>query len=294
MAEKKKKADVYQIVTDQILEQLEKGTVPWRKPWASVGLPANVVSGKAYQGINLLLLGFQSYPTQYWCTFKQAKAMGGNVKKGEKSSIVTFWKFLEKKQDDGTVKKIPMLRYYRVFNIAQCENLKLPKRAQPTTEPAEFSPIEAAEAMVAGWDDCPEIGHGGDRAFYVPSDDRIQMPNREDFTSPDTYYSTLFHEMAHSTGHSSRLDRGLDTKLAPFGSEDYSKEELVAEFASAFLSAQTGIDQSQLQQSAAYIEGWSRKLKDDPKLLIQASSKAKKAATLIAGEPAEAETQKAA
>jgi antirestriction protein ArdC len=276
------KKTVYEIVTEQILDQLESGTIPWRKPWNTLGLPTNAISGKAYQGINLLLLGFQSFPTPYWVTFKQAKSLGGSVRKGEKSSVVTFWKLLET-VEDGQKKKMPILRYYRVFNVAQCDGIKLPSHAQPV-ESTDIIPLAAADAIVEGWSDCPSIAHGGAQAYYRPSTDAIQMPPQADFISSGSYYSTLFHEMTHSTGHSARLNRGLDSNPQPFGSADYSKEELVAEFGAAFLCAHAGIDQSQIQNHAAYIQGWVRKLKEQPKLLIQASGQATKAAKFIMGE----------
>ena len=274
--------NVYEIVTNQIIEQLDKGTVPWKKPWQELGLPMNLISRKPYSGINVFLLGFQHYAKPYWLTMKQGNSLGGKVRKGEKSTLITFWKFLDGKAEDGTPKRIPLLRYYRVFNVAQFDNLKMP--AWASEEPRDFDPIESAEAIVKGYPEAPPIGHGGDRAYYRPSSDQIQMPVQEAFQSPEAYYSTLFHEMGHSTGHSTRLDRGLDSTLAPFGSEDYSKEELVAEFCSAFLSAESGINQDGIAQSAAYIASWRKRLADDPKLVIGAASKAQRAANWILGK----------
>ena len=274
--------NVYEIVSNQIIEQLDKGTVPWHKPWKDIGLPSNLISRKPYSGINVFLLAFQPYEQPYWLTMKQGNSLGGKVRKGEKSTMITFWKFLDKKDENGKTSKIPLLRYYRVFNIAQFDGLKLPKYA--TEQPREFDPIESAEAIVKGYPEAPPIGHGGDRAYYKPSSDQIQMPVQEAFQSPEAYYSTLFHEMGHSTGHSSRLNRGLDSNLAPFGSEDYSKEELVAEFCSAFLSAESGINQDGIAQSAAYIASWRKRLADDPKLVIGAASKAQRAANWILGK----------
>jgi antirestriction protein ArdC len=273
---------VYEIVTKQIIEQLDQGTVPWKKPWQEMGMPMNLVSRKPYSGINVFLLGFQHYAKPYWLTMKQGNKLGGKVRKGEKSTLITFWKFLDSKDKEGKPQRIPLLRYYRVFNVAQFDDLKLP--AWACEEPREFDPIESAEAIVKQYPNGPPINFGGDRAYYRPASDEIQMPNGEAFTSPETYYSTLFHEMGHSTGHSSRLDRGLDSKLAPFGSEDYSKEELIAEFCSAFLSAECGINQDNLPQHAAYIAGWRKRLEDDPKLIIQAASKAQRAANWVLGK----------
>ena len=273
------KMDIYQTVTDSILAQLDAGTVPWKRPWKDMLSPRNLISDKRYNGINFLLLGMRGYKSPYWLTFKQGKTLGGAVRKGEKSTLITFWKFLESKDDDGRKRQIPLLRYYRVFNVEQFDGLKLPKRA--TEEPREFEPIEAAKAIVEKYPKAPQISHGGDRACYIPKRDSIHMPKPEDFDSSESYYSTLFHEMGHSTGHSSRLDRGLDADIPAFGSEDYSKEELVAEFCSAFLCAEARMSQDQLPQSAAYIASWRKRLIEDPKLLIQAAGKAQKAANHI-------------
>lgn len=281
-------ATVYEIVTERIIAQLEAGTIPWRRPWQGVDMPANVVSGKPYSGINTILLAFAGYQSPWWATMKQGNKLGGRVRKGERSTMVTFWKLLERTDEAGTKKNVPMLRYYRVFNVEQFEGLELPAKRGAVKPTESVEPIPAAQAIADGYADGPETIHGGDRACYTPKADRITLPNSEAFESMEAYWATRFHEMGHSTGHSSRLDRfDGETRLSPFGSPDYSREELVAEFCSAFLSAVAGIDQTTEGQSASYIASWIKRLKDDPKLVVNAAGKGQKAANRILGEPAE-------
>lgn len=235
--------DLYQTVTDQILALLDHGVAPWRCPIlgkASVGRPKNLASGKAYRGINVFLLAMAAlvhgYESSHWLTFNQAKERGGSVRKGEKSSLVVFWKQYETTdRESGEAVKIPVLKYYNVFNVLQCEGISVPDA--PVFTPSEFCPVEAAAKIVEGYAKAPAIRYGGSQAFYRPSLDEVHVPEPTRFASTNEHYSTLFHELAHSTGHSSRLDRGLDTDTQPFGTPDYSREELVAEMAAAFLCA---------------------------------------------------------
>ncbi len=287
--------DLYQEITDQIIAMLEKGVVPWRSPILgaqSAGHPKNLASKKPYRGINVFLLAFtawaEGYPSAYWLTFNQIKERGGTVRKGEKSTMVVFWKLFETTdRETGELKEVPVMRYYRVFNLAQCDGIEMPDAA--AFEPLAFEPVEQAEAILAGYADGPAIEHLGTKAFYRPARDMVRMPERERFTSTEEYYSTLLHELAHSTGHSKRLDRGLDTELAPFGSTEYGKEELVAEMASAFLSGHAGIEPATIENQAAYLGGWLRKIRGDKMLIVQAAGAAQKAADWILGQryPAE-------
>jgi antirestriction protein ArdC len=275
-------ANVYEIITDQILEKLKKGVVPWHKPWSVShgGRPKNLVSGKAYRGINPMLLAFSGYDSPYWLTYKQAAKLGGNVKKGSKSTMVIFWKPLEKENaDTGKTEKHFMLRYYRVFNSDQCEGVEVPETKKP--EAKKFKPIKECEKTVARMPKAPAINHGGDRACYMPSSDQINMPKKTAFDQPAAYYSTLFHELSHSTGHGKRLDRKGVTDLCGFGATNYSKEELTAEMGAAFLCAENGIENATIDNSAAYIDNWSEKLKDQPRMVIEAAGKAQKAADYI-------------
>jgi len=233
--------------------------VPWRSPilgQVRAGCPKNLTSGKAYRGINVFLLAFtafaRGFESAYWLTYKQTRERGGGVKKGEKGSLVVFWKPHEVvDKQTGEVKQTFLLRYYHVFNLDQCVDIKAPDAAVYT--PSQFDPIEAAEQIVDGYDDGPQMMFGGGRAFYRPSIDTVTLPERERFASGEEFYSTMFHELAHSTGHSKRLDRGLDTDLQPFGSPDYGKEELIAEMTAAFLSGECGITPTVIQNQSSYI-----------------------------------------
>jgi antirestriction protein ArdC len=285
--------DVYQAVTDRILEMLDRGTVPWRHPIrnAGGGWPKNIESGKNYRGVNVFLLSITSwlkgYGSSYWMTYRQAGEKGGHVKKGEKSSMVVFWKQYETiDRATGQPKRVPVLRYYNVFNSDQCEGLKAPDAPAEPEQP--FEPIVEAEKIIAGYADGPKIEHGGNQAFYLPKEDLVRLAEPSRFVSREFYYATAFHELGHSSGHASRLNRGLDTSPAPFGSSDYSKEELVAEMASAFLCATAGLTPPTIEQSAAYIAGWRKKLTDDHKLIVVSAGAGQRAADWILGhrEPA--------
>jgi antirestriction protein ArdC len=226
---------VYEIINKRILELLEQGTVPWKKPWNGVdSMPRNLVSKREYQGINLFLLNAMPFDSPYWLTFKQVVESGGNLRKGEKSTQIIFWKWLDRKDDDFDENKgkIPMLRYYNVFNLDQTEGIKSPEHAQPVKE---INPIEKAEEVITGMPMRPDIRYGGNRAYYSPVLDYVQIPNRESFNTEEDYYCTCFHELTHATGHMNRLGRKSILEPSYFGSHEYSKEELVAEMGAAFL-----------------------------------------------------------
>jgi antirestriction protein ArdC len=291
------KFDLYETITQQIIEMLEKGVVPWRSPImgrGTAGHPTSMSTGKKYRGVNVFLLAFtafaKGYQSAHWVTFKEALARGGNVKKGEKSSMIVYFKKLEAEDKvTGEKKEIPLLRYFSVFNVEQCDGIEAPDKI--TFTPSVHTPIEAAEAIIQGYKNPPAIQHGGSKAFYVPSEDRIQMPEPTRFTTPEEYYATRFHEMAHSSGHSTRLDRKLDTEPKAFGTPDYSAEELVAEMASCYLTARCGISPPLIENQAAYIAGWTKILKGDSRAIISAASKAQKAADWILDEASEASAQ---
>jgi len=275
------KNEVYERITDRITALLAQGTVPWHKPWKSTtGLPRNLISQKPYRGINAFLLLAMSYESPHWLTFRQATALGGSVRKGEKACPVVFWKQLkiEDKESDET-KRIPLLRYYHVFNVAQCDGLKaLPAPTEPPTDmPAK------PEEILAKMPQPPIVKHGLTRAFYSPHDDCVGLPDRERFANQEGYYATLFHELVHSTGHEKRLNRASMKESTGYGSNPYCKEELVAEMGAAFLCGEAEIAERIVENSAAYIQGWLTQLQNDKTLLVQAAAQAQKAADFILG-----------
>jgi antirestriction protein ArdC len=285
------RSNVYQIITDQIIRQLEQGVAPWRKPWRAE-VPLNLISGKPYRGLNVFLLASQGYASRYWLTLNQANKLGGRVKKGEHSTLVMFWHIGEERKvrsaDGSERKQTPfLLRYYRVFNVCQTEGIA-DKLGLGDASPRVPS-IEQCESVVDRMPNRPVI-EKSDRAWYRPSTDKIGMPARELFHSSEEYYSTLFHELTHSTGHASRIGREGIEQLNAFGSESYSREELVAEMGAAMLCGFAGISPHTLDNSAAYLQSWLRVLKSDSRMIVTAASAAQKAADYILGKRPETES----
>lgn len=276
--------NVYEVITARILEQLESGVVPWRRPWKQVE-SKNVATGKKYRGINAITL-----PGGLFATFKQVKALGGNVRKGVHGFPVVFFSFPEgkkgeetngEKEEEKEERKAPIIRYYHVFRIEDCEGLELkPIKA----EEGKPSSIEAAEAIVLRMKNRPNIVERASKeAYYSPSTDTVQIPDRNQFPRIEEFYSTLFHELSHATGHASRLSRKTLTTAAAFGTADYGKEELVAEFSASFLCGEAKIDNTTVENSASYIDSWKRVIKADSKLVLQAAGLGQKAADYILG-----------
>jgi len=276
-------SSVYEIVTGKIIHEMESGSIPWMRPWTSEGPAINYITRKEYRGINRVLLVGGEY-----LTFKQINELGGTVKKGEHASLVVFWKsaYTTKTTDpDGNETElfhdVPVLRYYNVFSVHQCEGI--PSKLPPV-EKRENNPIESAQKIMDEY-----IVRSGvflhfldpNRAFYNPASDSINLPPMENFSGSAEYYSTAFHESAHSTGHKSRL--GRLSKTAHFGSESYSKEELIAEMSAAFLCNRAGIENT-LRNSAAYIQNWMKALHDDAKLIVFAAAGAERATRYILNE----------
>jgi antirestriction protein ArdC len=271
-------------VTDAIIARLEQGVAPWTKPWTSSGwLPTSLASGKGYRGINTLILssvaGDKGYESPLWGTFKQIQNFGGQVRKGEKSTAVVFWKILkvEDRKAEDTQRSIPLLRYFNVFNAEQTEGLDLPPRF---TQSRPSVPVEVGvQNVLDGYVDGPQVRHTpSERAFYSPTEDAITLPVRSQFATAEGYAGTAFHELVHSTGHRSRLDRF--TEASPFGCANYAKEELVAEVGATLLGATVGVGTS-LDESAAYVSSWLRRLSDDRSLIIKAAQQAQKAVDRI-------------
>lgn len=273
--------DVRDKIAAAFIDALQGGVIPWRKPWRGGGMtPRNPVTGTIYKGGNALYLGFlqiaNGYSSGEWYTFKGAKAKGGNVRAGQKGSPIVFWSFIDKvNAKTGKKEKVPLVRSSVVFNRDQCENL--PERE--ASKVVAVSPIAMADAIVNSFSNAPEMIHtDGDRACYYPSFDRVEMPTMASFTNAESYYHTLFHELAHSTGHDKRLKRPLSQMV-----EDYSKEELIAEITASFLSAEAGTLEAVQENSVAYVQGWAKRLGSEPRLILEAANAAQKAADLILG-----------
>ena len=295
------KVTVYERVTERITQLLRQGVVPWQKPWnAHVGPPRNGVSGKFYRGLNVFLLSAAGFDSPWWFSPKQVNDLDGHIRKGEKVSWAHFFKpwipkgkpseATEIDADEAEVstrRPILIIRAYRVVNLDQCAGPGIDQfRARhPVEGPTrnDNDPIAACEQIVAAMPDPPSVRHGGNRACYWPAADQISMPRRETFVGSEEYYSTLFHELTHSTGHPDRLNRRTLVAGAPFRSPTYTKEELVAEMGAAFLCAEAGIDDPTVENSAAYLGGWLTYLSSDPKALVIAGAQAQKAADYVLG-----------
>jgi len=269
-------AKIYEMVTERILKQLEAGVVPWRKPWNFYGT-VSWKTQKPYRGVNALLLD----PGEY-ATFLQIKEAGGRVRYGEKSQMVVFWDFIPEKDKDGelTDKKRPLLMYHNVFEInRQVEGLDSRRKQDVFVHES----IEEAERIVQNFIGAPRIVHAPNKAVYKPREDVIYTPPMRDYAVPEEYYSTLFHELIHSTGAANRLNRSGITEFNGFGSEQYSKEELIAEMGASMLCGVAGIVNQTIDNNSAYIAGWLGKLRHEKTWIIQAAGQAQKAADYILG-----------
>ena len=285
--------DIYAAITERIIAELENGEIPWEKPWVGKKYGAiSYATGRAYSLLNQILLG---KPGEY-LTFKQIEAAGGKIKKGAKSRMVVFWKFLQKTVDDGhggaklgsdgepLVENIPFLRYYNVFHIDDTEGIK-PK--QPDEIPlADIKPLDEAEKVLNDYwtREGIKVEHvkGSDRAFYRPSEDMIHLPLIGQFKTAEAYYDTAFHESVHSTGNAKRLNRLATGAAAAFGGESYSKEELVAEIGACSIMHELGLETDKtFRNTAAYVQSWLKALRDDKRMIVSAAGKAEKAVDYI-------------
>lgn len=269
--------DIYAEITNRMIAEMENGIIPWQKPWMASGTAVSHTTGRPYSLLNQMLLG---RPGEY-LTYKQCHEEGGYVRRGEKAHMVVFWKWLDREDEEtGETKQIPFLKYYSVFHVDQCEGI-FARHGQMNTRPA--SPDQTAEAIIRGYvsREGVTIEHReGDAAFYQPAADRIVLPLLSQFRETAEYYSTAFHEMVHSTGHMKRLAR-LDG-TAFFGSESYSKEELIAEIGSAALVHHAGLETSgSFRNSAAYVQNWLTVLKNDKRFIVSAAGRADKAVDFI-------------
>lgn len=284
--------DTAQLITDTVIAELEKGRIPWRRSWSVNGLvPTSLQSGKAYRGINALMLTIYAsvygYERNLWVTYKQAQALGGNVRKGEHAVEVVLWKKVSGKTDEeGKARDFMLMKSFPVFNIAQCDGLTIPEKFSVPS--FTWSENDAVQAIVNGYKNPPVIEHKAQgRAYYTPATDRLTMPPKSAFPTAAEYAETLFHELVHSTGHDSRLKRFSENEQpAMFGSEPYAREELVAELGAMMLLTAAGLEPD-TTNSAAYIGGWLTKLADDKNLIVQAAQRASKAVEYITGPTAE-------
>ncbi|WP_206170921.1 ArdC family protein [Phragmitibacter flavus] len=287
------KQDIYQQVTDRIITQLEQGVVPWKSPYFSkVGFPQNFSTGKAYQGINVFLLGSLRFTSPYFLTFIQAKELGGHVRKGERGSLVVKYGTYTKEDEHAATGEDPetrrFLKAYTVFHASQIEGIEFPA-VENLPELSLTEKTARARNIVAGMPNAPVIKEGKAIPCYRPGTDSVHMPEAGFFGSEEEYYSTLFHELAHSTGHSKRLARKslLENKGIDAGGDTaiktYAEEELLAEMGASFLNAHAGIMEDELSNSAAYLQSWinALKSKDAKGWIIRAASQAQKAANYI-------------
>lgn len=284
---------VYQMVTDRIIEQMKQGIIPWHKPWAGgTGVAISYTSRKAYSFLNQLLLG---KPGE-WLTWKQIQDHKGTVRKGAKSRFVVFYQWIVKKEVNAETNEVedhsyPILKWYRVFHIDDTEGIE--SKIVPVTPDNTIQPIERAEEVVNGYVNREAEATGfrfindieSNSAYYSPANDEVVVPNLSQYEIPEEYYSTTFHELTHSTMHEKRCNRKSENKMAAFGNEDYSREELVAELGAAMLCNRIGIEvEKAFRNSVAYLQSWMKALKNDPKMIVWASGKAEKAARYILNE----------
>lgn len=295
MAHGAPRADVYDRVTQRIVTALEAGVRPWSKPWTDTGRKAQIMplrhNGTPYRGVNVLLLWAQAmecgYTMPVWMTYKQAQALGAQVRKGEQGSLVVFANRMTKRETDEegteTEKEIAFLKGYTVFNVEQIDGLPEqylpPPSAAPASEIPAFEIIEGAERFFANTG--ARVFEGGDRAFYAPGPDCIRLPLARSFKDAQSYAATKAHEFIHWTGHQSRLARGFGAR--GYGDDAYATEELVAELGAAFLCADLGIADEPREDHVAYLGSWLNALKNDKRLIFKAAGHAQRAADYLHG-----------
>jgi len=274
------KVDIKKIVTEKIIEGLKAGKIPWQKPWNDGGA-VNHVKNRPYRGLNQLVLSYTADDKGWlnrWVSIGAIKDNGWTIKTGESPQYIAFFKWVEKKDDDGEKYTFPLLRYYKVWSLSQlveCDTIEIP-------EPLEFVPVDKAEGIISNMPNPPALSFGGNTASYDHKDDRVDIPLKTVFKTIEGYYSTMFHELAHSTGHESRLNRPGIAEFDRFGSEQYSVEELIAEMTAAFVCGECGIDNT-LENTVAYAQSWLTVLDNDRQMILTAAGQAQKAADYIMG-----------
>jgi len=288
------KFDADTIITNRIIEALDKGVIPWRRPWRGCDMiPKNLLTGQEYSGTNIWLLMATCFDNPWWVTFNQAKELGGTVRKGEHGSWIFRWLVKEVEQNSegeeadadedkpAETRKLFLPKAYTVFNVRQCDGLSVPSLPSE----AEFNPILAAEQIIEGYKDRPRIDYGFGRAVYYPIGDVIKMPKPTTFDSPEKFYLTLFHEALHSSGAPSRLNRPIHNR---FGTAAYAKEEFIAELGAAVLCSRCGISTARTNEdSIAYCQSWKRRIKSDKTLFRTLSKQAIEGVRYITGAMSE-------
>ena len=278
------KKNPYELITDAIIKKLEQGTIPWKRPWSiQRDMPKNLVSHKEYNGINIWMLLSMGYESRYWGTFKQIKELGGEVIKGERGTPIVFWSIFSKMNEETErEERFFTLRHWTVFNFEQTKGLKRPSddSNSPTYTNTLVDDSNAVKTL-NNMPNPPKIVHQRQMAFYNPIEDIVNLPKKESFSSIEEYYSTLFHELSHSTGHKTRLNREGITNPDKFKSHKYSIEELIAEFSASYVMGSIGLLDKTIDNSASYIDGWIKVLRKNPKYLVSAASKAMKSANYI-------------
>jgi len=284
--QKEGKFDIYDFINEQVVKQLEKGVLPWRKPWKvaivegqQYTVPHNYATKRPYTGVNAFLLALTPYRTPMFLTFNQVKELGGMVKTGAASLPIVFWKPIKVKGEKSKEEDKLVLRYYRVFNIEDTTLSVEIQEPKPQPEPVV---IDACQRIIDQMPSRPRIVNNDPaRCYYTPFLDVVNMAPAQNFKKAEDYYSVLFHELVHATGHRSRLNRTEISEMASFGSQTYSKEELTAELGAAYLCGIAGISAITIENSAAYISGWLNKLRGDKRFFFEAAQKAQKAANYI-------------
>ena len=297
MTKVSEKVDLYQQVTNRIITHLEKGEIPWRKTWSGYGLARNLATNHIYTGINMILMNCLPYPIPYYMSFKQVQEKGGRIKQGAKAELIFYFNILFKDKADNTISKeqasilerqgaevkvLKYLKYYNVFNIKDIEGIEY---ASPDITLQPHEKLERCENIILNMPNAPEMIHQDlSQAYYNKVHDFVNMPEIGQFQSPEEYYVTFFHELAHATGHQKRLNRPGITESEKFGDKKYSEEELIAEMAASFLSAQVSIDYDPIiENTAAYLQGWLKVLKEDKMFIFKVAAEAQKAADYVLG-----------
>jgi len=284
-----KNIDVYSIVTNQIISFLQQGSIPWHRSWPDRKPPRNLLSNQPYRGINVWLLLSTKYEHNLFLSWDQLKSVGGSVKRGEQGHVVVYSK---KYTTDEAGKQIPLLRYYKVFNIAQCTGI--PSSLIPNSVIQERDPLTCAEAVVQQMASCPPIKHRKQRAFYDPGTDIVNMFGQKTCAIPAAYYRALFQQLIHSTGHASRLNRPTIAGMLEFGSDPYSLESIIAELGACYLCSHCGLGHADAKFDLVYLESWTGMLMGDKALIVSASTQAQRAVDYILNySPDRAERQKA-